>query len=331
MEENRGVDPVVEVRPGREKGIRRRRYTQAASAGCLLTPKKQALLMHLSECRLLSLPQLAALGNLSEKAARKHLRPMFDGGLVGVVAVPRSVLAEPEDLNDESLLYGSAPNIYLPSKEGLRQLYILGRIEREERDRPVPSYGPRNALFLAHELQIRDVRVFLERVRRHDGGKLVNWRYGPDAAFDLSAYAVPGVRSVRPDAWFAHRTEAGKTLVGLVEVDRGTERGDSRWKEKAAQYSGLLTSGQGELTAVTGFQSARVLVVVPSAARRDWLAGRLVEFVPNEVVRRQFWIVVRPQLLDSGSFTAPIWRRVGEGACDLPLLPAAAIIEKATP
>ena len=122
-----------------EERPRRRRYQKVDSEGCLLTPKKQGLLLHLSECRLLSLPQLATLGNLTQRAARKHLRPMFDGGLVSVVAVPRSVLAEQDDPNDDSLLYGSAPNIYTPTREGLRYLYALGKIDRDEKNDIVPG------------------------------------------------------------------------------------------------------------------------------------------------------------------------------------------------
>jgi hypothetical protein len=301
---------------------RRKRYQQVEGMeGCLLTPKKQALLLHIARCRLLSLPQLAALVDLTPKATRNHMRGLFDGGLVSVVGVPRSLLASATDPNDISLLYGSAPNIYLPTKDGLRQLYTLGKISREERDRPIPVYSPRNALFLAHELEVRDVRVFLERARRKHGGEVLAWRDGNETVFDLSYLRVSGVRAARPDAYFAYRMPgSSNTLVGLVEVDRGTERGDGHWKEKIAQYRTLLTAGQQILMAQTGFKHARVIVVVPSATRRDWLIRLIEKELPAPELRRPFWIVVRESLESATSFLDPIWHHA-YGTAGTPLTP----------
>jgi hypothetical protein len=174
-----------------EAKTRRRRFVRAEGKGCALTPKKQALLLHLSQCRLLSLPQLAALEDLTEKAARKHLRAMFDSGFVQIIAVPRSVLVDTDTPNDPSLLYGSAPNIYQPTKEGLRLLWELGKIEREERERVAVPYGPKNATFLAHEVQVRDIRVWLERCRRWHQGALRQWEDNGDATFDLASLSLP--------------------------------------------------------------------------------------------------------------------------------------------
>ena len=60
-------------------------------------------------------------------------------------------------------------------------------------------------------------------------------------------------------------------LVGLVEVDRGTERGDRRWQEKLEAYAALFAGGS--LQAATGYRNARILVVTSDARRRDQLAA----------------------------------------------------------
>lgn len=293
---------------------RRRRFERTVGEGCVLTPKKQALLLHLSQCRLLSLPQLAALEDLTEKAARKHLRAMFDSGFVQIVAVPRSVLVDTDTPNDPSLMYGSAPNIYQPTKEGLRLLWELGKIEREERDRVAVPYGPKNATFLAHEVQVRDIRVWLERCRRWHQGTLNHWRDNGDAMFDLSALKLSGIRSVRPDAWFTYKFPSGNSLVGLVEIDRGTERGVTKWREKLTQYRALLGPGKQVFQEAVGFKRWRVLVVVPTEARREWLVRCIAEEAKDDELSQRFWITTRAELVDiKNGFTSPIWRQVGTG------------------
>ena len=77
------------------KTPRRRRYVRAeAPPVCAPTPAKLRLLCSLAECRFLSLPQLARLARplddekaAREKSAQRHLRSLFDAGLVGVVPV----------------------------------------------------------------------------------------------------------------------------------------------------------------------------------------------------------------------------------------------------
>ena len=174
---------------------RRKRYERAPAPARLpaLTPVKVQMLRYLAEMRFLSLPQLAQLccpakrenrerEDLSRKSARKHLRALFDAGLVSVLPVSRLALAPPDAVNDASLLYGSAPNVYAPTTDALQLLLRAGLIEREWAKRPPVVYGPKNSLFLAHELQVRDVRVWLERcaagVRRAAKNPLLEGRAG---------------------------------------------------------------------------------------------------------------------------------------------------------
>jgi len=287
-----------------ECDTRRRRYARSPdyATPVALTPTRTEILRFLAELRFLSLPQIARLccpagrPDLSQKSARRHMRALFDADLVDVLAVSRAALAPPGTPNDASLLYGSAPNVYTLAARGLEALHRAGLTDKPDVTRKKPAYGPRNSLFLAHELAVRDVRVWLEAAAREGEHALEYWRDGEAAAIRVSQ-AQPAF-AARPDAWFVLRL--GKAvLVGLVEVDRGTERGDRRWQEKLKAYE-MLFSG-GLLPAVTGYVNARVLVVCPDAQRRDAIAGLIAQQADPALVAR-FWLAGRDALerLDLG-------------------------------
>ncbi len=292
-------------------GNRRKRYERLSTPSGLpaLTPVKVQMLRYLAEMRFLSLPQLARLccpaeredgarEDLSRKSARKHLRALFDAGLVSVLPVSRLALAPPSAANDASLLYGSASNVYAPTTEALQLLLRAGLVEREWAKRPPVVYGPKNSLFLAHELQVRDVRVWLEKCAAASGGeqKLLTWKDGQDAVIKLGE-AAPF--QVRPDAWFvyqvrpAHSGNKPTVLAALVEVDRATERGDRHWAEKRTAYDALFAGDF--LQTVTGYMNARVLIFTPNTRRRDSLA----QFIKNQggLAITKFWLVDCNELL----------------------------------
>ena len=295
---------------------RRRRYARfPAEAFCVsLTPVRLEILRFLAELRFLSLPQIARLcyssprQDLAEKSARRQMRVLFDVGLVDVLPVSRAALATAGLPNDASLLYGSAPNIYAPTALGLETLFRAGLMEKPDSARKKPSYGPKKSLFLAHELAVRDMRVWLELVAREAGYELEQWRDGEAAAMNLDRDQPPF--KVRPDAWFVLRL--GPTvLVGLVEVDRGTERGNRHWDEKLITYGMLFASRQ--LPSVTGYVNARILVLTPNAKRRDLLAN----FISNQSGTNQVGsVATRFWLSDLGALTvsnlsAECWRQPG--------------------
>ena len=287
---------------------RRRRYVRAASAACVsLTPVRIEILRYLAEMRFLSLPQIARLccpsarTDLAGKAARRHMRTLFDAGLVDVLAVSRAALAPPGTPNDASLLHGSAPNVYAPTTRGLETLLRAGIADIPSEVRKKPAYGPRNSLFLAHELAVRDVRVWLELAAREGGYELEQWQDGEAAAIPLERDWVPF--AVRPDAWFVLRLGRA-VLVGMVEVDRGTERGNRRWREKLDAYEALFASGR--LPNVTGYVNARVLVIAPDARRRDQLVGTIAK--AGEGLAAKFWIS-EPAVLEEVSLLMPSWRQ----------------------
>jgi len=292
---------------------RRKRYERSPSQETIigLTPTKVQILRFLAELRFLSLPQLAKLScpserpDLSEKSARRHMRALFDAGLVDVLPVPRAALAPQGATNDATLLYGSAPNIYAPTKAGLELLRRAGMIGDAEERRTVPAYGPKNGLFLAHELAVRDVRVWLEGCARSGGHEVECWRDGEEAAIGIGRSQPPF--SVRPDAWFVYRLGA-TVLVGLVEVDRGTERGGRRWGEKLEAYWTLFVDHKA-LRGATGYVNARVLVFCPGGRRRDQLA-ELIGTSAEPPLAQRFWLTDQGYV-GQPDVTLPLWKQPG--------------------
>lgn len=310
-----------------EQPHRRRRYERASSQSIFvsLTPTKVSILRFLSELRFLSLPQIARLccpssrPDLSEKNARRQMRSLFDAGLVDVLPVSRAALAPLDAANDASLLYGSAPNIYALTAFGQETVRKAGIAGSQNLDRKKPAYGPKNSLFLAHELAVRDVRVWLETLSEPSGLELECWRDGETAGISLPNGHMPSSNgsvpySVRPDAWFALRIKQA-VLVGLVEVDRGTERGDRRWREKLESYAALYA--MGDLTSVTGYRNARVLVFCSSERRRDQVSA-IIDAVERPLASR-FWITDLTTLRQP-SLLATRWRQP-DGTLLKPLIP----------
>ncbi len=289
---------------------RRRRYTRSTPVFKLasITPVKLLLLKYLAECRFLSLPQLARLACLSLKSARRHMRELFDNGFVDVMPISRLALAGQNDRNDEALLYGSAPNLYALSGSGIKFLVESAVSDKNLLGKANARYGPKNSLFLAHELRVRDVRVWLEMAVRSQpkGLKVTGWHDGPEAVLNVAAHG-----RVNPDAWFTLMmgSDCGSSkplvLVGLVEVDRGTERGDTRWTEKLEDYASLYSSGQ--LAEITGYQNARILVISESDTRARGLADLICRCASPALAER-FWIAPSC-VLESASLSDTVWLR----------------------
>lgn len=305
---------------------RRRRFERQPSLSDrheALTVRSIALLHVVAEYKVTSLPQLARLTGASNESTRRQMRRLFDAGLVYLVPVPRAALAGMTDANDASLMFGSAPNIYTITTSGQR---MLTRLDIHVDAYEPPMYGPRNSLFLAHELAVRDVRIWLELSARSCRGHSVDkWCDGGAAEIELKRSTMPKI--VRPDAWFVYRLDK-KVLIGLVEIDRATERlvCRGRWHGKLEAYGALY---RGDiLQSVTGYRNARILVTVPNEARRDRLASFIAESGPAELARR-FWLVTTADLR-AASLNSPVWQMPGE--CELqPLVPDLEVTKSSEP
>jgi hypothetical protein len=281
---------------------RRSRYLpDANNAPSAMTPRKLGYLLWVAECGVISLPQLARLAGEHPKATTRQMRGLLDMQAVSVIALPRAAFSNLAQDNDAHLLGGSAPNLYRLTRRGGQLL--------QEADLADPAmltpYGPRNALFLAHHLEVLDVKIWLASMAlAMPMHRLETWTMGEAAAIKLGSSNAP--KAVRPDAWFAYRLPQG-VLVGLVEVDRGTERGGRRWLDKIAGYSALFCSTR--IHEISGYRNARLLVLVPTTARREHLATFLAQHAPEDLLART-WLAER-SFLDTLDFTAPCWQQPG--------------------
>jgi hypothetical protein len=270
-----------------------------------MTAKKARLLEYIGECGMLTTEQVVRIAGVSPKSAYNHLRDLHDLGLVGRVAVPYASLA-PAGEDGSSLAWGPGQNVHVPTKAGLAWLRESGRLSPEAAARRVPDFGPKNALFLAHELLVRDVRVWLELCARAHGGSVELWKDG------TAAHVGPALA----DALFVYRLPGGgKVLPCLVEADRGTERG-GRWGRKAEDYAAIRGS-QALFEATGGRMAFRLAVVAPEPARRARVAADLAATEVSEIA----WVAVRGDLLEGG-LDRPVWQRPGEGLSLSPLVTA---------
>ncbi|WP_395145444.1 replication-relaxation family protein [Armatimonas sp.] len=276
-----------------EEGSDRRRRYEPGVPKRSMTPLKLRILSYIAECGILSTGQVARIAQMKEEAVTKHLRHLFDLRMVDTIAVPYANLAPPEE-NGPNLAFGPGQNIYIPTRAAIQFLERARRISDEAAARKLPDYGPRNALFLSHELLVRDVRIWLELCNHIQGGFVERWLDGP------AAHLPP----VRPDAWFVYRIKSVGSLVGFVEADRGTERGD-QWEKKAGEYAELLESDV-VAEATGGRKKARVLVITLTARRRDRLAQELARSPIKESA-----YVATVEDLKQGGLEHPVWRYSG--------------------
>ncbi len=259
----------------------RRRLFERSHPEHALTAHKLALLPAIGELELCTAGQLAAFLGVSEKSVRDHTLDLFHHGLLERTAIP--------------VLKGSSPHVHSLSRKGARLA------EKRYVRPPGPTHLP-------HELQIRDLRVWLERLKRqhgHDGVSL--WR--TDLALGRS----------KPDAVFVYHLKGAK-LTGMVEIDRGTERSPARWQDKFRRYAEIMAGSA--LKEATGQERGRVIVVAPTERRRDTIALVLAEMLRGERIQRERFWVTQQSTLGGRDLCAPLWR-VPEQEGLLPLVPAA--------
>jgi hypothetical protein len=291
---------------------RRSRYRRSPPDGAVgLTPKRREILLAVARYGLITSLQLPPATERSYKSCQRGARDLFDAGWIEVVAAPRSAVAEGLSPTAPELASGSAPNLYRLTAAGRRLIEELG----EETVAPPAGLG-RNAgyLFLRHELFVSEFHLFLERcARRTRGLSLRRWAQGTEAEAPFPGGGTADV--FRPDCLFV--LSAGETPVaGFGEMDRGTERGDVRWKQKIGAYGSLFSSSR--LRDVTGYQRARLVVVTPDARRRDRLAELIFREAPRPFAER-VWLGDR-QALEEPDLSRRAWIMPGSRET-VPFLP----------
>lgn len=284
------------------QAIRRSRYRRDPSqAPRVVTERQCGLVEIVGQCKISSLPQLAAATGLSIRIARREARKLYDIGVLDVIAVPRCMLTV-QGNDGHTLAYGSAPNIFSLTKLGSELL------QDRAWDGPTftqRQYGPSNAIFLAHELNVTQVYVWARMLERAiEGVVIADWRIGE--AVGIRRQDSGTQRTLKPDALLVLKT-GNATLVSWIEADRSTERNPNTWINKLRAYAHVFTTG-GVLPA-TGYKNARVLVTTPSIRRRDSLC-KLIEANTEPDIARKFWFAEQ-SFLDIASVDQLVWRRPG--------------------
>jgi DNA-binding Lrp family transcriptional regulator len=301
-----------------EKTKRCKRYERCTERGerISLTLGKVLALQYIAERPILSIAQIARLIAVPEKTVRRYMRDLFDAGLVEVIAVSRLALAGMETVNDLTLIHGSAPNLYIITKTGKKLLLETERISPEVFGQSIPNYSPRNSFYLAHELAVKNVYVWLEETRRLLGSEIHQWRESGEAHIPLPNNDE--AESVKPDAWFTLGITDTSSLTAFVEVDRGTERGLTRWEEKVRSYYTLFAL-PSYIKTITGQSRARILVTVPDENRRDRLAEQIQQLGGDSGIHQYFWLIVASDLT-AYALIKPLWRQAGQPNL-VPLIP----------
>lgn len=286
---------------GASERTRRPRYQRSPQRRPVsLTPNRRLVLQAVARYRLLSSPQLTRAVGLSPKATQRAARSLFDGGLLEVLPVPRAALLEESEWGSPAALFGSAPNVYHLSRAGREWAK-----ERGEQwvDQPVTAPRSPTSSMLRHELLLSDLHLYMElSARKYSGHALEQWYQGGEAEI-----ALPSPRSfLRPDGWFVYRMR-DTPMAGFVEIDRGTERGDTRWAQKLRAYEQLLS--ENRLKIITGYQRGRLLVVTPDLPRRDRLS-RYIASGCSAILTDRVWLT-EAATLATGDIGVPLWVRPG--------------------
>lgn len=264
-----------------------------------LTPQSVGRLSWFGECTFLHTFQYAKLNAMTDTAAAKHLRTLFDLGLLDRTAVSPEALTEPGTLRKIERIYGRSPTIHWLTKAGKKVLIEAGYYKKEELQEP-PRIATLSDNQLVHDLRIRDMRVWLEvHQQQHTHWGDIVWKDGKRAA----------AQTFKPDAWFIYPLRQPMALVGMLEVDMGTERSKENWEGKFHHYRNALLSG--EITSITSTQSARVIVITSTVARREALYYMLGELLmAHETPGYRFWLADKT-VLNEASLTDAVWRVPG--------------------
>ncbi|MFT3787350.1 MAG: replication-relaxation family protein [Tepidisphaeraceae bacterium] len=247
-----------------------------------LQPRDVAVLVGLFESRLMTLAHVAALffDDKAEYAKKRVQRLKAAGYLV----------ERPRRAYDPSILHLTPHAIAFLRREGL-----LDRFPRL----PAASYAKRTQvsdLTLVHERQVMDVKTAIVRAVRGD----------PSLAIEefstwprLNEFAAQGSRGdrivVRPDGFIRLGMTTPHERVEhtfYIEVDRGSEVLDTLVNRAAAYLdhyrSGGLAVRFGASASHYKEYPFRVLIVVPTDARRNNLATRLLKNDPP--IRQLVWM-----------------------------------------
>lgn len=298
--------------------------TQSTRRRILITPRDFRVLDTLHRYGLV---REAALHSLHypdvhyQRNVQASLKRLGDHGFVG-----RRFLPQAHRLNTDFLDFahhGATGAVYFLARNGAA---FLGR----DYNSAAAKVG---LAFLAHRLDIADVRACVELACKQAQGIRLAWWFGEndrgqDGSFILHDRArvqdqgTERILPVRPDACFGLRDEAtGREECFFLEVDEGTESGQKRWRDKVLAYRAHASQGSGRFS--FNGRGFRVLTVNRSQTgkRQEERTANLVRHTRAAGGRKQFWFApfaaLMPENRPTGgqALASRIWARAHPADC----------------
>lgn len=258
-----------------------------------IQPRDRAILRDLLDGRVMTIKQAASLHfGGSFEAAKKRLQKLHGAGLVVMRA--RKV--------QDPAIYSLSRDGYLSLKEDgmLDPLFEVGWGVMRKRLQV-------SEMTLRHELAVMDVKAALAPAIRTVGLRLKEFSVCPTrhafytARALIRAGGLAGFRSglVMPDGFIEVVDASGREHSYFLEVDRGSETLE-RVARKVLKYAQHYRNGG--FAAKRGFgrkdfksHPFRLLVVVPSAERRNNVAEKLIK--SKTTARSLAWLATMKELL----------------------------------
>ena len=279
-----------------------------------LTASDCEILRMVTECRIVTSPQLAVLLSRGGKSLNRRISQLVDQGLLADA---------PRGLGQRR---GRPERVILPAEHGVEVLQERGLIDPQVRTEVVlgERLPPQ-----AHQLLLNWVRAHLHHI-----GTIVpqldvqflahNSPFLPLGFLNLSTVTAPATAEARtqksprlePDAAFSiSDTVQGKTVLFFLEVDRGTEivaspkRTPTDIRQKILNYAICFdTCAYKKYEELWNCQlnGFRLLFVTDSTARLSKLCLLVQEMPPSDHV----WLTTADRMFEDG-IGAKIWARGG--------------------
>jgi len=272
-------------------------------------------LKHLSDHRILTMAQLAAVLQKNKPAVRKRVRDLRKEGFVEVRA------------NELGQSFGRPESLIALTEQGAHNLKENKLIAE---DVPYESIGPVSPRLIDHQILLNWFRIHLcqiEHTLRRVSIKFLAYNsalapQGSDGRVittDCSPVGRKIIREVKftPDGVFAtHDATSGKTLLFFLEVDCGTEtlsspqRDMKDIRQKILNYQWYFHSLKYKryeaIFKTSHLRGFRLLFLTKTAGRLAALCKLTQEMEPSRFI----WLTEQERLFNDG-VSANIWARGG--------------------
>jgi DNA-binding PadR family transcriptional regulator len=261
-----------------------------------LTRRDRQVLGAVADYRILRREQIQQLFFPSRNTANERLKRLYQHGFLDRHWLP-VVLGQ-----------GMGQAMYTLTEQG-RQLVAQQR-GVEPKDIPRRPVRQRSSLFLAHVLDVNQVRIVFTLATHRLRYTVEQWVTEKDLRSRMvGAQIVPSTgnqraRRVLPDAYFILRL-GDRRASFCLEMDRATET-RRRWKHKVQAYLAYVQSGA--YTRQFQARSLRILTITQGAKRLAHLKQATEQVGDTSL----FWFGQLAQLTPKTVLTEPIWQVAGQ-------------------